>query len=83
MRKAGVPYTVSGLDDRDIVARTATAPDSPLASVRREIPQKLATHIAISWSYGKYADPDLPILKQAKTEYPRLQSPSWHAHTPP
>ena len=37
MQEAIVPYTVSGLDDRDILARTAIAPDSLFASVRREI----------------------------------------------
>ena len=37
MPEAILPYTVSGLDDRDILARTTVAPDSLLASVRREI----------------------------------------------
>jgi site-specific recombinase XerC len=33
-RQKRLCYTVSGLDDRDILARTAVAPDSLLASVR-------------------------------------------------
>jgi len=37
MPEAILPYTVSGLDDRDILARTTVRPDSLLASVRREI----------------------------------------------
>ena len=37
MPEAIVPYAVSGLDDRDILARNVEAPDAPLASVRREI----------------------------------------------
>ena len=37
MPEAILPYTVSGLDDRDILARTTVAPGSLLASVRREI----------------------------------------------
>jgi hypothetical protein len=37
MPEAIVPYTVSGLDDHDILATTAVAPDSQLASVRGEI----------------------------------------------
>jgi hypothetical protein len=45
MPEAIVFYMVSGLDDRDILARTAATPDSLLASVRREIPQKLATQL--------------------------------------
>jgi len=42
-------------------------------ALRWEIREKLATHIAIFWSYWKDADPDLPILQQAKAEYAKLQ----------
>ena len=35
--EAIVPYAVSGLDDRDILARNVEAPDATIASVRREI----------------------------------------------
>ena len=37
MPEAILPYTISGLDDRDILARTAVPPSSLLASVRREV----------------------------------------------
>ncbi len=46
--------------------------DSLLASVRREIPQKLATHTAISWSYEQTLTPIFPSLKQAKAEYVKI-----------
>jgi putative ABC transport system permease protein len=37
MQEAILPYTISGLDDRDILARTAVPPGSLLSSVRREV----------------------------------------------
>jgi len=37
MPEAILPYTISGLDDRDILARTAVPPGPLLASVRREV----------------------------------------------
>ena len=62
--KQVLSYPVSGLDDRDILARTG-APDS-LLTLSPGDPQKLATDIAISWSYGKTL-PNLPILKQSQS----------------
>jgi hypothetical protein len=45
----------------------------------KQLKRGLVSLSPLHWPFGKDADPDIPILKEAKTEYAKLQQAGFGA----